>query len=182
MSDNPKDALDIFTDGPPSADWTLILAPGAGQGMDSSFMTYIADTLGRAGPGCGWSASSAYMVEIRRTGNRKAPDRESVLLERWNLVIDRELAVGTDARRLLIGGKYLGGRMSSLIADERGVAGLVCLGYPFHPAVSANTRSSRHQGNANRSLRTRVRRAAQRRESQTRAMDLHRRTSSSRSS
>jgi predicted alpha/beta-hydrolase family hydrolase len=56
-----------------------------------------------------------------------------VLLERWNLVIDRELAAGTDARRLLIGGKSLGGRMASLIADERGAAGLVCLGYPFHP-------------------------------------------------
>ena len=27
----------------------------------------------------------------------------------------------------------MGGRMASLIADERAVAGLVCLGYPFHP-------------------------------------------------
>jgi predicted alpha/beta-hydrolase family hydrolase len=27
----------------------------------------------------------------------------------------------------------LGGRMASLIADARGVAGLVCLDYPFHP-------------------------------------------------
>jgi len=27
----------------------------------------------------------------------------------------------------------MGGRVASLIADEAGVAGLVCLGYPFHP-------------------------------------------------
>lgn len=33
-----------------------------------------------------------------------------------------------------IGGKSLGGRIASLIADEAGVAGLVCLGYPFHSA------------------------------------------------
>jgi predicted alpha/beta-hydrolase family hydrolase len=27
----------------------------------------------------------------------------------------------------------MGGRMASMVADELGVAGLVCLGYPFHP-------------------------------------------------
>ncbi|MFT5486908.1 MAG: putative alpha/beta-hydrolase family hydrolase [Paracoccaceae bacterium] len=27
----------------------------------------------------------------------------------------------------------MGGRIASMIADEAGVAGLVCLGYPFHP-------------------------------------------------
>jgi uncharacterized protein len=31
------------------------------------------------------------------------------------------------------GGKSMGGRIASLIADEANVAGLVCLGYPFHP-------------------------------------------------
>src|SRR5690606_14128341 len=35
--------------------------------------------------------------------------------------------------RLAIGGKSMGGRMASLIADETGVRALVCLGYPFHP-------------------------------------------------
>ena len=38
---------------------------------------------------------------------------------------------------LLIGGKSMGGRVASLVADElhaQGrIAGLVCLGYPFHP-------------------------------------------------
>jgi pimeloyl-ACP methyl ester carboxylesterase len=36
-------------------------------------------------------------------------------------------------KRLVIGGKSLGGRIASMIADETGVRGLVCLGYPFHP-------------------------------------------------
>ena len=36
-------------------------------------------------------------------------------------------------QRLVIGGKSLGGRMASMIADAAGVRGLVCLGYPFHP-------------------------------------------------
>jgi hypothetical protein len=32
----------------------------------------------------------------------------------------------------VLGGKSMGGRMASMVADELGVAGLVCLGYPFH--------------------------------------------------
>ena len=116
MSDNPGDELGILTDGPPDADWVLILAHGAGQGMDSSFMTHIACELGRAGVRV-VRFEFPYMAEMRRTGKRKPPNRESVLLERWNLIIDRELAAGTEARRLLIGGKSLGGRMASLIAD-----------------------------------------------------------------
>ena len=132
MSDNAADELDVLTDGPPGAHWTLVLAHGAGQGMDSPFMAQMADTLSRAGMRV-IRFEFPYMAEIRRTGKRTPPNREAVLLERWNRVIDRELAAGTDARRLLIGGKSLGGRMASLIADERGAAGLVCLGYPFHP-------------------------------------------------
>jgi predicted alpha/beta-hydrolase family hydrolase len=38
-----------------------------------------------------------------------------------------------DPSRLVIGGKSMGGRVASLVADEAGVAGLLCLGYPFHP-------------------------------------------------
>jgi uncharacterized protein len=90
------------------------------------------------------------MAEMRRTGRRKPPNREPVLLERWNLVIDRELAAGTDARRLLIGGKSLGGRMASLIADARAAAGLVCLGYPFHPPGKPDRLRTEHL----RALRT----------------------------
>ena len=33
---------------------------------------------------------------------------------------------------LVIGGKSMGGRIASLIADAARVKGLVCLGYPFH--------------------------------------------------
>jgi predicted alpha/beta-hydrolase family hydrolase len=35
--------------------------------------------------------------------------------------------------RLVVGGKSLGGRIASMIADEAKVRGLVCFGYPFHP-------------------------------------------------
>jgi uncharacterized protein len=143
MYDNPEDGFDTLAVGPPDADWTLIMAHGAGQGIDSSFLAHVAEALGRAGMRV-IRFEFPYMAEIRRTGRRRPPDREPALLERWSLVIDRELAAGTDARRLLIGGKSLGGRMASLIADERSPAGLVCLGYPFHPAGSPNRLRTQH--------------------------------------
>ena len=37
-------------------------------------------------------------------------------------------------RHVVLGGKSMGGRIASLIADRIGARGLVCLGYPFHPA------------------------------------------------
>jgi len=68
------------------------------------------------------------MAERRKTGKRRPPDRPPVLLATWRKVIDR---LGPD--RLIIGGKSLGGRMASLVADDAKIVGLVCLGYPFHP-------------------------------------------------
>ena len=132
MSDNPGNAFNLLTDGPQGAHWTLVLAHGAGQGMDSPFMAQMASALGQAGMRV-IRFEFPNMAESRRSGRRKPPNREAVLLERWNRVIDQVLAAVTNARRLLIGGKSLGGRMASLIADKRGAAGLVCLGYPFHP-------------------------------------------------
>jgi hypothetical protein len=59
---------------------------------------------------------------------RGAPDREPVLLQAWREAIE---SFG-GGRQLVIGGKSLGGRIASMVADETQVQGLVCLGYPFH--------------------------------------------------
>jgi uncharacterized protein len=70
-----------------------------------------------------------YMRARREGGRVRAPDREPVLRQAWLEVI-AELGGG---ERVVIGGKSLGGRIASLVADEAGARGLVCLGYPFHP-------------------------------------------------
>ncbi len=69
-------------------------------------------------------------MAARREGKKKgAPDREPVLLATW-----REVVTGLGGgEKVVIGGKSMGGRMASLIADEVRARGLVCLGYPFHP-------------------------------------------------
>jgi uncharacterized protein len=123
---------DWLLDGPPDASRHLILAHGAGEGMRSGFMQAMARELGAAGLRV-VRFQFPYMVETERTGKRRPPDRQAVLLDAWHQTIDHALAEGIELPRLLIGGKSLGGRMASLIADELSVAGLVCLGYPFHP-------------------------------------------------
>ena len=61
-------------------------------------------------------------------GKRRPPNPASILLANWQSVIE---SLGPE--RLIIGGKSMGGRIASMIADETGVRGLACLGYPFHP-------------------------------------------------
>ena len=70
-----------------------------------------------------------YMATRRISGKPRAPDRETILVESWHNVVTK---LGRVAK-LVIGGKSLGGRIASMIAEDVAAAGLVCLGYPFHP-------------------------------------------------
>ena len=70
----------------------------------------------------------AYMAR-RRSGQRPPPDRMPLLCERFRAAVAR---LG-GPEELVIGGKSMGGRVASMLADELGVRGVLCLGYPFHP-------------------------------------------------
>jgi uncharacterized protein len=123
--------IPILIDEPkgPASGLTIVLAHGAGAGMDSAFMVDIAREL---------AALSfrvvrfefPYMRQLRETGTRTRPDAPAVLEETWARVVHQ---LG-EPSRLVIGGKSMGGRIASMVADGLSVKGLVCLGYPFHPA------------------------------------------------
>ena len=128
----------IFFNGPKNAEQTIVLAHGAGAGMETPFMDAFGDGLADRGFRVA-RFEFPYMAESRRTGKRKPPDRAPVLLETWREIIKR---LGN--HRLIIGGKSMGGRIASLIADEAEVAGLVCLGYPFHPVGKPDRLRTEH--------------------------------------
>jgi len=116
--------------GPDDSTVTLILAHGAGAPMDSPFLEKFARGLADRGIRVA-RFEFPYMHARREEGRGGPPDRTPVLLDAWRAAY---AAVEADsAGRVAIGGKSLGGRMASMIADEVGAAGLVCLGYPFHP-------------------------------------------------
>jgi predicted alpha/beta-hydrolase family hydrolase len=114
--------------GPVEAPITIVLAHGAGAGMDTEFMTAFAEGIADRGHRV-VRFEFPYMICRRETGRRRPPDREPMLRDAWLEVIH-----SLDGQRLIIGGKSLGGRIASLVADDAKVAGLVCLGYPFHPS------------------------------------------------
>jgi predicted alpha/beta-hydrolase family hydrolase len=118
----------MLSDGPPIVPIALVLAHGAGAPMDSPFMNIIARGVARRGIRV-LRFEFPYMATRRKGGKGGAPDREPVLIDAWRGAI----ASVRGAEKIVIGGKSLGGRIASMVADEAGVAGLVCLGYPFHP-------------------------------------------------
>jgi predicted alpha/beta-hydrolase family hydrolase len=118
----------IIFDGPKNAPFSVALAHGAGAPMDTHFMAFFAEGLAVRG----FSVARfefPYMVERRTSGKKRPPNTVKLLLETWHQII-AELG----AEKLIIGGKSMGGRIASMVADEARVKGLVCLGYPFHPS------------------------------------------------
>lgn len=121
--------IEFLVDGPVRPPLTVVLAHGAGAAMDSPFMNTIA--AGLAAAGLGVARFEFPYMRARREGTKRsgAPDREPVLLETWRAAI----AQSGGGERLVIGGKSMGGRIASMVADEGAVRGLLCLGYLFHP-------------------------------------------------
>ena len=132
---------DLLFDGPADAETTVVLAHGAGAPMNTPFMNAIARGLAASGDVRVVRFEFPYMRARRESGRRGgAPDREPILRNSWKEVVER---LGGGAR-LVIGGKSMGGRIASMVADEVGARGLVCLGYPFHPPGRPDKLRTRH--------------------------------------
>jgi predicted alpha/beta-hydrolase family hydrolase len=121
----------LFT-GPQDAPVTLLLAHGSGAPMDSPAMNAAAAAL--AGEGLRVARFEfAYMAARRTDGSRRPPPKAETLNPEFRAAVAGLGASG----KLVIGGKSMGGRVASMVADalhaEGRVAGLLCLGYPFHP-------------------------------------------------
>ncbi|GLH20883.1 esterase [Pseudomonas atacamensis] len=108
---------------------TLILAHGAGAPMDSEWMNDMAGRLAGLGVNV-LRFEFPYMAQRRVDGVKRPPNPAPKLLDCWREVfaLVRRHVAGV----LAVGGKSMGGRMASLVADELGVDALVCLGYPFY--------------------------------------------------
>jgi predicted alpha/beta-hydrolase family hydrolase len=105
----------------------VILAHGAGGGMNTPFMAYFHDELSARG-----ILTVKFEFEYMQQ-KRKAPDPQPKLRQRYRQVIE-EVQAELQPVRTFVGGKSMGGRVASYIAGDLAlVKGLVFLGYPLHP-------------------------------------------------
>jgi len=121
----------------------LLLANGAGYGLDSPWMaTLAAGLVARGFPLLRFNY--LYRERADRSGHPKPPDRTPVLEEAHAAALSA-LAERAGGRRLLLAGKSLGGRMSThLAAKGETCAGLVLFGYPLHPPRQPHKLRSEH--------------------------------------
>lgn len=119
----PGGSVGCLTDGPHDARATLVLAHGAGAGMEHPFMQAVAEGLGSRG------IKVVRFNFLYAQRGKRAPDRASVLESTFGAVVD-----AMEGGPHFLGGKSMGGRIAShLVAAGDPCPGLVFLGYPLHP-------------------------------------------------
>lgn len=125
--------MEILTDGPKGGP-VYIFAHGAGADMTSEFITQVAEKLAKKGIRV-VRFNFPYMIKRKEDGKRRPPDRAPKLMAAYKEVIE-ELKCP-----VVIGGKSMGGRMSSMLLaenaqqdekDQLPILGSACIGFPFH--------------------------------------------------
>ena len=115
--------------------------------MDSRFMEAIVEALADRNVAT-TRFEFDYMAERRTAGSRRPPPRAERLVPEYRAAVEQIASANGGRRKLLIGGKSLGGRVASLVADEffaaGRIAGCVCLGYPFHPPKKPQSSRTAH--------------------------------------
>lgn len=133
-------------DGPENARATILLAHGAGAPMDSAAMNAVTKALVTAGLRIA-RFEFTYMASRRTEAGRKPPPRAEKVMGEYIAAVKALKAKGP----LIIGGKSMGGRVASMVCDDllaKGeVAGLLCLGYPFHPVGKPEQLRTAHLAN-----------------------------------
>ncbi len=115
---------------PAGANTCLVLAHGAGAGMDHPFMQALAGGLAEQGV-----ATLRYQFPYMERGSRRV-DSPAVAHAAVRAAV-AEARRRMPAALMLAGGKSFGARMTSQAQAETGltdVAGLVFVGFPLHPA------------------------------------------------
>lgn len=105
----------------------FVMAHGAGQGKDSEFMQTCKELFEKHQVQC-TQFNFDYMEKAIALGKGRPPDTMSKLMARFQ----SELTLIANVP-LFIGGKSMGGRVSTMILQDSKALGAICFGYPFHP-------------------------------------------------
>ena len=109
----------------------LLLAHGAGAPMDSPFMERLAALLTERNVATR-RFEFRYMARRREDGRKRPPDRMPALENAFRSAV-AEAREHWPGRSVAIGGKSMGGRVATHVADAVDACAVVVFGYPFHP-------------------------------------------------
>jgi predicted alpha/beta-hydrolase family hydrolase len=120
----------ILTDNAQTPIAHIILAHGAGAGMNSEFMETVAMLFAKRHVSV-TRFDFEYMQIAKQTNKRRPPERAPKLLAYYEQVLTH----AQPKFPLFIGGKSMGGRMASMLActTKQPIKGVIAFGYPFHP-------------------------------------------------
>ena len=111
----------------------FLLAHDVAKGMANPFLEKFAEGLVAAGLRV-VRFNFPYIEDSIRSGVAMTTDNRDILTQSFSEVvihcIEKERC---PSKSIIIGGKGMGGRISTLVADEHKVAGVICLGYKFYP-------------------------------------------------
>ena len=127
---------------PADARWLLVLAHGAGAGMNHPFLEKLALELASVD-----IATFRYQFPYMEQ-HRRVPDSPPVLTSTVRAAVRAANDTAPDLP-ILAGGKSMGGRMTSHAAAEHPpefekVRGLVFFGFPLHPPGRPGTKRAEH--------------------------------------
>lgn len=112
---------------PSDAFASLVIAHGAGSGMDHPFLAGFARAITDLGV-----AAMRFNFPYMEAG-RRGTDTPAVAVSAWRAAFDAASGRAMKDEPVWASGKSFGGRMASVaVADGMPAAGLVFLGYPLH--------------------------------------------------
>jgi uncharacterized protein len=118
----------------------VVLGHGAGGDRKTPLLRRLADALASARPERGVLLYNFPYTDARR----RAPDPPDVL-EMTARAVGDHARESLGARRVVLGGKSMGGRIASqAVAKGAAADGLLFLGYPLHPPGRPETLRDRH--------------------------------------
>ena len=128
------DVTAIETPAEGNAGWTFLYAPGAGSNVQDPFGRFACRELAARGVRC------VRFQFPYQEAKRRGPDRPPVLEATWRAAIERFAG-----RRLVVGGRSMGGRIASqVVAEGAAVDALALFAYPLHPPGKPEQRRDGH--------------------------------------
>lgn len=113
----------------------VIFAHGAGADMNHQYIEELVDLMNAQQLNV-LRFNFPFMDKRKIDGKRRPPDRMPALVACYQDI----LASINTSLPVFIGGKSMGGRVAAILAGDNAlmtthqVQGVICLGYPFHPA------------------------------------------------